>query len=441
MALAVIACACQSYRPRPLDLASHATSWAARSPASGEVRALATALGESHAAVDGAFDPGNGLSLGEGEVTALVYNADLRVARLRAAEAAASARWAGRWDDPVFGFDGERILGGVGDPWVLGASLAVTLPFSGRLEAEQREACAAERAAILRVAAEEWALRVRVREAWLGWSFQSQRIEVIRDLLIRLDGIIETANRLEEAGEITRIESRLFRAERATRGIDLRSAQVRAREMEVDLKALMGLIPAAPVHFLPATDLGPRPTVDVARHPRLAAFAAAYSVTEEALRLEIRKQYPDLTVAPGAKSDEGDERVTLGLELPIPLWNLNQRAIAEARAHRETARAEFETAYEVLTAKAAAAELALEVATAQRTELESVLLPLLEEQSREVARIVELGRVDTLVMLDTLVRRHDAYVRLIDARLQEAVATVRLQELAGPARWRTEQQP
>jgi outer membrane protein, heavy metal efflux system len=441
LALALIAVACQSYRPRPLDLDSHQVAWAARSPGSATVRAVALSLGDSRPAVDGAFDPENGLSLGEAEATALVYNPDLRIARLRAAEASATARHAGRWEDPVFGFDGERILNGVSDPWILGASLAVTIPFSGRLEAEKREACAAERAAILRVVADEWALRIRVRNAWLHWSLSHERIEALRELLVRLEGIIGTATRLEEAGEITRIESRLFQAERASRTIELRSAETRAREFALEIKALMGLVPAAPLQFLPATDLGPKPVVDVTHNPHLAAVQAAYAVSEEALRLEIRKQYPDLTVAPGAKTEEGDERVTLGLDLPIPLWNRNRKAIAQAHARRETARAEYETSYEVLVAKTASAELALDVAIAQRTELESVLVPLLEEQAREVQRVVDLGRVDTLVMLDTLVRRHEARVRLIEMRLQEAISKIQLQELAGPARWRTEQQP
>jgi outer membrane protein, heavy metal efflux system len=437
-ALALIAGACQSYRPRPLDLEAHHTAWASRSPGSAAVRAVALALGESRPAVDGAFDPGNGLSLGEAEATALVYNPELRIARLRAAEASATARHAGRWEDPVFGFDGERILAGVSKPWVLGASLAVTLPFSGRLDAEARVACAAERAAITRVIADEWTLRIRVRTAWVNWTFQGLRTETTRSMLERLGGVVATATRLEEAGELSRVEARLFRAEQTSRTIEVQVGQTRARELELEIKALLGLMPDAPVELLPATDLGARAPVDVAHHPHLASLAAAHAVAEEELRLEIRKQFPDLTIAPGAKTEEGDPRATLGLEIPVPAWNRNRKGIAEACARRETARAEYETAYEVLVAKAAAAELALAAAMTQRHDLESALVPLLEDQARDVQRIAELGHVNTLVMLDTLVRQHDAHTRLIEARLHEALATVRLQELSAPVRWQTE---
>jgi outer membrane protein TolC len=435
---AAAACACATYRARPLDLASHRASWEARTPVGGRFEPLQAPEGDSRPATDGAFDLRNGLSLGEGEATAMMYNASLRVARMRAAETSAAARHAGRWEDPVFGFEGERIVSGVADPWVLGASLAMTLPFSGRLDAEKREACAAERAAIAGVIADEWALRMRVRAVWLKWSFEALRTETTRRLLESLGGILATASRLEQAGELSRIEARLLRAEEASRKIELAAGESRVRDLELELRSLLGLVPTAPVRFVPVTDLGPRPPVDVTRNPRMLALRAAYAVAEESLRREIRKQYPDLTIAPGAKTDEGDERVTLGLDLPLPLWNRNQKAIAEARARRETARVEYETAYEGLVANVASADLALETAAAERAEIESTLVPMLDEQARDVQRVVDLGQVNTLVMLDTLVRQHDASWKRIDARLREALATIELQELGGPVRWHTE---
>jgi outer membrane protein TolC len=437
--------ACQTYRPAPLDLESHRSSWMSRSADPDRLADLARRLAESRPAPDPEFDARNGLSYAEAEAVGLVYNADLRLARLRAQTAAASARYAGLWSDPVFGFEGERILTDVTHPWVAAASFGVTLPFSGRLDAEKREACAEERAAIARVMADEWALRFRLRALWLEWSFQTLRADLTRRLLERLAAIADLATRLEEAGELARIEGRLFRAEQASRRIELRAVEARASEMELELKGLMGLMPDAPLVFQPATSAGPGisagSSLQVDKNPQMDALRANYEVAEEALRVEIRKQFPDLTIAPGYRDEDGDPRVTLGLEIPLPIWNRNRQAIAEARAKRELARAEFETGYEALVAKLAAARLHLRTATEQRSELESALLPLIDEQSSDVQRIAELGQVNTLVMLDTLVRQHEARLKLLDARLLEGAATVRVQEMLGPGPRHAEESP
>ena len=75
---------CQTYRPDPLDLASHGEKWRAQSPSGEKVRAFAKRIADARPETAVSFDPDNGLSLGEGEVVALVFNPDLRVARLRA---------------------------------------------------------------------------------------------------------------------------------------------------------------------------------------------------------------------------------------------------------------------------------------------------------------------------------------------------------------------
>lgn len=424
---------CQTYRSAPLDVETHRARWSMRSPADASVRDLAIRLAESRPAAADDFDPQNGLSLAEAEATALVYNAELRVARLGAAVASAAARTAGRWEDPVFGFDGERILRSVQNPWIAAASIGITLPFSGRLGAEKRVACAEERAAIARVLADEWALRMRLRERWVTWSFQTLRVELNREFLRRLDGVIGIATRLEESGEIPRVEARVFRAERATRQIDLAAADARSREGEIEIKSLMGLVPDAPVTLLATTALEP-PSEPFAidQSLRLRALEAAYDIAEESLRLEIRKQYPDLVTAPGARAEDGDGRVTLGLELPVPLWNRNVRGIAEARARRDLARGEHEAGYELLTSQLATALRQAEAAAEQRAAVETVLIPLVDEQALDIQRIAELGQVETLVMLDTLVRGQDARMKIIEARLAEMLAIVRIQEITGP---------
>ena len=127
---------CASYQPSPLDLASHAELWSSRDAGDGSVRAFAATLEGSSPPPNG-FDPDDGLSLAEGEVVALVYNPDLRIARLRAGVAEAVATHAGLWADPVLGVDFLTLTKNAPNPLLVAPSVGLTVPVSGRLEAER----------------------------------------------------------------------------------------------------------------------------------------------------------------------------------------------------------------------------------------------------------------------------------------------------------------
>lgn len=438
---AVVAAAllgCRSYTPRPLDLHGHREAWLARSPADERVEAFARRLWAEDGEQEGAFTLSDGLSMREGEAVALLFNPRLRLARLRAEGAGASATHAGLWDDPEFGVDVERILESVPEPWMVGASLGITIPVSGRLRAAKDVAGAEHRAALQRVVAEEWEVRIALRRAWLEWSAQRQRVEIARELLERLESVLGVVGELEKAGELSRTEARFFRIERAARVNGLRADEAAMREMEISIKGMMGLAPGATVELVPAGLVATGETSDgllavmEARSPVLAARRAEYEVAEETLRMEMREQFPDVTIAPGFGTEDGEDRVLMGVSLPVPLWNRNRRGIAEAESQRELARAAFETEYERLAISLAVAETRLASARARRRAIETEIVPMVEEQDAEARRIAELGEVDTLVQLETLTRLFEAKAALVEAWLAEGLAVVGVDELVGP---------
>ena len=98
---------CQLYQSSPLDPSAHAEGWRDRSPSDEQVRDFARRI-ETTAPRSVPFNPGDGLTLAEAELVALVYNPDLRLARLKAGVAKASAEHAGRWDDPKLSIDVSR---------------------------------------------------------------------------------------------------------------------------------------------------------------------------------------------------------------------------------------------------------------------------------------------------------------------------------------------
>ncbi len=431
---------CQSYERKPLDLVVTRDAWQSRSPSDETARQFADRLSGAEGRADTyRFDPSDGLTLAEAEPVALVFNRDLRVARLEADVSRVTADHAGLWDDPVLGLDLERIVSGVPDPWVIGGSIGLTIPISGRLEVEKARAGADHRAQLDRLAATEWATRSALREMWVEWSAQTTRASLTTEQTDRLRSVAELAQRQERAGVLSTIEERLFRVELASSEAQAMDAQARARELELQLRDLLGVSPEAPVRLVESVMFSPRSTDPdwllaslETGNPELVAVRSEYEVAEESLRLEIRKQYPDLTIGPGIGADQGDERLLLGLGLPIPLWNRNQQGIAEAQARREVAFSRFENTYERLASRLAIEMMRYESGRAMREIVETHVLPLADEQDTDVRRVAELGRVDPLILLQALKAQYDAKVQLVDARAAEAIGAIRLDDLLGP---------
>ncbi len=433
---------CQGYQPRPLDLPAYVDAWRGRAPDSPEVAAFARLLAEAGRLRE-PFSPAEigsrSLSLGEGEIVALVFNPDLRLARLRAGVAAAAADNAGLWDDPEIGVDIAHIVEGVAEPWVIASAIGITLPISGRLGAAKALAGAERATALHQVALEEWQTIERVRNAWLQWSSLRLRRELTDAHVAQLEQITAAARRLVQAGEMDRTQAALFDLELARRRNESRRYTGDERETDAVVRGLLGLSPDAPLQFIPTVNIEPRTAsasgieaVLPESSPRLALHRAEYERAERTLSLEVRTQYPDLTIGPGYSDDEGQSRVLLGLRAPLPILNANRQAIAEARAEREVARAAFETEYERLVIDLARSIAQLETARSIREDLEANVVPLADRQLEDARQLAELGELDPLVLLDSVVRAHDTRISLIDARLRESQAAAAIDEIAGP---------
>jgi outer membrane protein TolC len=212
--------------------------------------------------------------------------------------------------------------------------------------------------------------------------------------------------------------------------------ELQHREAMLALKGLMGLAPAADVRLLPALALSQpsgsstqpdRPALE--HHPKMRLAKAEYAVAERTLDAEIRKQHPDLTIGAGPGTEEGDRRVLFGLGLPLPIFNANQRAIAEARAARDVAGAAAEATYEELVGELARARVNEEIARIRIGFLESELVPLVDEQLNDARRLARLGEFQALVSLEAHTRAFETKLEVLEARLKQAQGVSQLQTL------------
>lgn len=426
---ALLVTGCQSYTPQPIDSKAMRLDWQNRSPALPSVRAFADEMKKSQASAAD-YDVTNGIDIDEAELLALLFNPDLRKARLEADVARLGSNEAGRWEDPSFGLDVERIISGAKDPWVIGGLVNLTIPLSGRLSIERKLAISESSVAQLRVLQQERVVVSELHRNWSEYSATSLSLVVITQVIDDLTSIESAAAKLRDAGEIDPTDARLFTIDLARRQLQLQSARRELGKLEAHLRQLMGLSPGAPITIVPGAGRATEIAMSDDNHIRLLVARAEYDVAERSLELEIRKQYPDLQLGLGVGTDEGDSRLLGGISIPIPLLNANRKYIVEARVKRDVARSEFERQLISFDSQRALAHAELLAAQSQLRQIESTLVPLVDQQLAEAKKLLDIGEFNPLLVREAIDAALQTRLDLVDAGLSAGLAAIELRFLS-----------
>ncbi len=465
---------CQQYESKPLDIQSYDQQWIVRDINIKPVIDYAHQLQATENEQAVAFNPNDGLSLWEAKAVALYFNPELRRVRLQAQVPLMSARESGYWNDPELEVEILRILNrGQGDryklqrpsiegmsgtgleiappqigkvegdrvekPWIIGVGLSLTIPLSGRLAVEKEKAWAEYGVAWREIAIQEWHTLKTLNNKWFEWSATKAEINLTREYLQQLEKILETAEKLSASGELKPIDARIFAIEKAFKQTELYELEENEERQRLEILTLLGLEPHTPVELIPdlfaintTASEEDRRRVLLENHPLLAMAKANYQTAEHDLHLEIRKQYPDLTIGPAYGWETGQSRLGLGFGFPIPLWNRNRQAIAEATAARDVSRNHVELTWERILAELAQAETSLKAARKRRAMLADTVAPLVDLQVEETKRLIALGETDVLLIIDAFKGSLEAKLELVSVRLAEATVASELNSMLRP---------
>lgn len=442
LALTLAATGCQHVPPQPLDLGTTRVELAARQPDVEQVRTFAAKLLGNTTADSAVFDPADGLSLREAEAVALWYNTDLRVSRLELQQAEATADAAGKWDDPAFSLDlGEKEVESGSDgflhdaadatrSWISAPSLSITLPLSGRKSVEKRIASTEASLVLVRVEQVELATRRHLHEAWARWTEAVERERLLDAHLALLTQFSATAESLAASGEVLASSARLFTIEQTRKQAERAQLAARVKELHAQLLHLMGLLPDAPVtlrsEFDTHAEMSDADDGALLEHPMVRLASAEYDLAEAQLRLEVRKQYPDLTLSPTYTDEEDETSLVVGMGMPLPVWNANREGIADAKGAREVARARVEAAILEVSAEAAQARQALQGARERRIRIMNEVAPAIDTQVSEALALLQLGEVEFVLIYEALAQALEAKLELLNVTLDEALAAARL---------------
>lgn len=401
----MVACATQSYAPRPIQPEQQAEQFSQRSL---QAPALQRYL-EAQGGIPADAFPLQQWGLLELTLAAYFYHPQLAVARAQWQAAQAAEITAGQRPNPGVSGYGEhhsQTDGGI-SPWTYGISFAIPIETHGKREARMAQAAQLSEAARIEIGQNAWQVRSRLRDSLLDvLSIQSKIALLERE--IRLQE--EVAQMLEarlDAGLASTVEVKNARLQlqRSRNAIALEQGRVPvlrsalANAIGIPVQALQGirLDDAILQRALKGEQLQSGAMRGSALLNRLdiRAALARYAATEARLQLEIARQYPDIVLEPGYAWDQGDRQWTLGLSMILMLLHKNEGPIAEARAQRELQAQQFNA---LQTRVIGEVELSLagyrafqeQVQKAQRLEQAQ------REQLRQIEHQFDAGQADRL---------------------------------------------
>ena len=431
-ALAVATANCTRYHARPIAPAQSLEDFEARRLDDAGLAAFLSTRGEA-----GAWPP-DAWTLRDITLAAFYYSPELDVARAQWAVARGGVLTAGGRPNPTLavgaGYNATTPASEV-TPWIPEVSLDLPLDVAGKRGIRVAAAGQRSEAARLNLLTAAWQVRIRVRQAFIGLYMARQGDSLLarqREIRIESLAILETRRAAGEASPTEVTQARVAVAESQVAALDAAQAAIRARS---ELADAMGVPPAAldsaAMDFSELARVGIGVPDDEARRRAMLhrsdilASLADYEAAQRDLQLEVRKQYPDISLGPGYQLDQSDTKWTLLLGLTLPLLNRNQGPIAEAAARREEAASRFVALQSRVLAEVEGAVASAHAAVSQ-VQAADTLLDALGHQEATARAAYDVGEISRLDLLGLQAEAVATALARLDAlsRAQTAVGAL-----------------
>ena len=340
---------CSNRPPIPIEPAVIAADFQSRSLHNPRLLEFMSAVAPSQTAAAASTWDLTSLTL-----AALFYHADLKVSRAKVAEAEAAIITAGQIPNPELNVTTTLHTITTPSPWTVATLINFLIETNHRRGRRLEHADRLVDAARFDLIAASWQVRGRVRTALVAlWAAQTKgrlltkRKELQTELLSVLDrqltaGDVTTLIVSRERSALSQIR---LSAEDSTRQIVEARAQL-ANAVGIPVSSLteiklgFGVFEAPPHASIVNASNNFRRQAILGRGD-LQVLLAEYDAADAAVRLEIAKRFPNITLGPGYSFDQGDNLFSLGLTAELPIFNRNEGPIAEADAKRREMAARF----------------------------------------------------------------------------------------------------
>lgn len=290
-------------------------------------------------------------------LAALYFHPEMEVSRAKLSLARAGVKTAGQIPNPTLSIaPGQYPALVSSSAWTVGFLVNFVLETAGKRGKRIEQARNLVEAARQDIATAAWQVRGGVRSSLLDlWAAEGRLRLVERRLTVQAQVVALLEARFvagdTSALDVARERINLSQARLSQRDTERQAAEARARlaaALGVPVRAIESMTLSLAAFDRPAetpdvTDLaaGSLRRKALLERTDVLGLLAEYEATQSGLRLEIAKQYPNVTLGPGYTYDQGYDLYTFELSVELPIFNQNQGPIAEAEARRKEAAARF----------------------------------------------------------------------------------------------------
>jgi outer membrane protein, heavy metal efflux system len=363
---------------------------------------------------------------------ALLNNRNLQAVYAELGVAQADLVQAGLLRNPVF--DGVVHASLNGGPLELELHTALDFLDIFYIPLRKRVAAAQFEEAKLQVTGAVLDFTTTVRAAFYRYQANEQMLELLQTVGQALAIALEVARRLHDAGNITDLDLARERALLEEAKLQLRSAEIAARQSREHLNTLMGLWGQQTAwridRRLPDLPAQPRPFPEVERRALqqsldLASARQRIIVAGEQLgSTRATALIPELSLGPAAEREEGAWQVGAAVSFPIPLFDQGQARVGRAMTALRRAQQEYYALGVQIRSMVRTVHERLQGAQDRALYYRDILLPLRERIVNETQlhyNAMQLGVFDLVRAREQQIQGAIAYIEaLLDYWLAHA---------------------
>ncbi len=363
---------------------------------------------------------------------------DARIAFGQIQAAEAGERTAAEWTNPVLSLSTSYYTALFDpSPWEAGPSISQLIQTAGKRSAAIAEARERTHSARQQLALAAWQFRSQVRSALIELWTARKRLALARAYNEAAHRVTTLTSERYDAGAVSAAAVGAQRLTDTQAALSLTAAERQEHLAAAGLAAAVGVpvaaVEAARIDLSEMDRLAPVTNLDALRlsaltqRPEVLDALARYEAAEAALRLEVARQYPDLSIGPGYQYNQGQHQFSLGISLPLPILDQNQGPIAKARAARQVAAADFEKAQTSVLSEVetAVTDWRASHEEAQRTQ---GLLRLADETVRSERAAFQAGQIGRLQLAGAELARAQTQLGALAASADERVALGHLED-------------